>query len=560
MFIDLDCGRDSNKNYYSLEHTEKYKNEQLHKINQFKFKPTIIVETRNGLHAYWIINDNATHEQFIECQNLLINHFESDKAVKTIERIMRLPNYYWTKNIHNKFKCNINLINEHTYNINDIINYINEINRNSSDKGKSVKDRLNYNNTYLPLTQKPQQGNLCVNSIVNGDVELLQAILKPIPKVLENEGEFYDYITQEIDLREFLGLPMGSFNCIFHEDNSPSAGIFITERSQYFYKCHSPSCGFMGNIIRCVERLRKCNRPKAINFIKDVYRLEVKETEWQQEQKKLLQANKRMIMNGEFEESYPEIHKVVKKYLNVLNVLHDIAMDHVYDEKFSDDSNNVVFFASIQKICKALEMTRVNERVSDRIGLLAFLLLIKKLNEKQIPEDYLRKAKHHAAKNKQRNIVNFYSIPSYSDEHMIKSFERALLYVENNITMKGWTRELLQRTFGDEIANEIYPYFKHRKLTEKSTVRTEHIHSVTVNLINTYGYAMEKEILNSLVEMYTGMNQKFSKDQLHKQIKKSLQEMLDTYGWQRLRLNKKIKEKYNVVCEGYPFIIVPLDK
>lgn len=561
-------GRDKNKQYYPLEQIKQFKDECRIKLDNFKFKTSIIVETRNGLHAYWLLNDNVTHEQFTECQNLLINHFNSDKAVKTVERIMRLPNYYWTKDINNKYMCKINLITDYTYNATDILTHMNNItqlNDNSKEGEKGVEDRISYKNTSLTSTPKPYKGDIAVQAIRNGDIELLQAIIKPIPKELENESQFYDYITQEIDLREFLGLPIGSFSCIFHDDNSPSAGIFITKSSQYFYKCHSSNCGFMGNIIRCVERLRRCNRPKAIQFIKEVYKLEIKETEWQLEQKKLLEENKRMIMSGEFEEAYPEIHKVVKNYLSVLNTLHDIAIDNVYDEKYSDDENNVVFFASINKISKALGMSvGAKGRLSDRIGLLAFLLLISKLKEEQIPENYLNKAKHFAAinktdKQKTRSIVNFFSIPSYSDEHLLKTLERALMYQENNITMKGWSRELLQRTFGDELANEIYPYFQHRKVSEESTVRTEHIHKVTINLINTYGYAVEKDVLYNMVEMYSGMNKLYSKGQLHKQIKKSLQEMLDTYGWQRLRLNNKLKENYNVVCEGYPFIIVPQD-
>ena len=40
------------------------------------------------------------------------------------------------------------------------------------------------------------------------------------------------------------------------------------------------------------------------------------------------------------------------------------------------------------------------------------------------------------------------------------------------------------------------------------------------------------------------------------QIKKSLQEILTSYGLKRVRANKDIKEKYNITGNGYPFIIV----
>jgi hypothetical protein len=467
---------------------------------------------------------------------------------------MRVPDYNWCKNIHNKYKISIQLINNNTYNISDIIELLSSFKLNNSIMEKCAEDKEVYNNTYISSAQKP---NLLIQSIINGDIETLQIILNTEPKILENESQFYDYITQEIKLNEFLGLPYHSFKCIFHNDNSPSAGIFITKNNQYFYKCHSGCCGFMGNIIRCVERLRECNRPQAINFIKQVYKLEVKESEWQQEQKNLLKANKQMLISGEFKESHPEIYKLIQKYIPLLQIMHDIAIDNVYDKKHSDDQNNVVFFTSINKICEGLGLSKGQRgRLSDKIGLLAFLLLIKKLNEKQIPEDYLQTATELKIKNKHKSIVNFYSIPSYSDAQMIKSLERAILYVENNLTMKGWSRELLQRTFGDEIANEIYPYFQHRKPTKESQVKTEHIHKVTNELINTYGYALEKDIIYNLIVECSENNEKYSKVQLEKQIKKSLQEMLDSYGWKRVRLNNKLKEAYGIECDGYPFAII----
>jgi hypothetical protein len=102
--------------------------------------------------------------------------------------------------------------------------------------------------------------------------------------------------------------------------------------------------------------------------------------------------------------------------------------------------------------------------------------------------------------------------------------------------------------------------FKHRKLTKKSIIRTEHIHKITISFIESQGYAIEKEILDTIVKMYSEMNQKFTQEQLHKQIKKSLQEMLDTYNWKRVRLNKKLKKQLNIdpnKIKGFPFVIIP---
>jgi len=39
------------------------------------------------------------------------------------------------------------------------------------------------------------------------------------------------------------------------------------------------------------------------------------------------------------------------------------------------------------------------------------------------------------------------------------------------------------------------------------------------------------------------------------QIKKSLKEILDSYGLKRIRANKIIKEQFGMIGDGYPFII-----
>lgn len=573
VFIDLDCGKDSSKQYFPIGKVESYKREQLNKINQFEFKPSAIIETRNGYHVYWVTNTEVNIDKFQSYQDELIKYFDSDVRVNTLERIMRLPNYYWNKDTNNKFKVKLVELNNNQYDVNELIKKVTELNNNNITnnqtntndnvdvRGKGVKDRISINNSSLPLTlnSRTRRRDLCVPLIEEGEIGALQEILKPEYRLMENEGEFYDYITQEIDLSELLGVPMGrSFKCLFHNDSSPSASIFISNRGQYFYKCHSASCGFRGNIIRCIERLRGCKRPQAINFIKEVFKLEIKDTDWQREQKQILMTNKKMLLSGEFEDTYPEVYKIVKKYIGVINVLHDIAIEHVYDEQFTDDNNNVVFFASMQKICQALELAKVNQRISKQIGLLAFMYLVNKLNKAQIPEVLEKKATNIAATHKHKNIVSFYSIPSYSDNQMVKSMERAILYAENNMTMKAWGKELLERTFGKEVADEVYPYMKGDKPHEKKpTIKTEHIHKITNDLIEEKGFATEKEITYCLQGLYSELNQPYNKQVIARQVKISLQEMLNAYDWKRIRLNKKIKEQQGIECEGYPFVIVP---
>ncbi len=547
VFVDLDCGRDENKNYYSLDIAREFKNKKLIEINNFEIKPTFIIETRNGLHVYWALKNDTNIYDWTNCIHKLISKFDGDTQVINPARLMRLPFTKWMKDPANPFDINIVEFNDIKYDISYILNELSDVNVERCGGDIEV-----FNNTYSNTTTKTIKTLNKVSSnkqlIIDGNIEQLQKLINPNYKVLANQNEFYIHITQEINLENFLGVYGSTFCCIFHDDRNPSAGIFTTNRDQNFYKCHSSNCGFMGNIIRIVERLRRCNRPKAIEFIKQVFKLEISETEWQKQQKIILEENKRMLRDGEFEEYYPEVYKLIKNYKDLIYLLHDIAIDNVYDEKYSDDEDNVVFFASLTKIMGELNYKN-SKRIADRNSLLAFLYLINKLTEQNVPESYLTKAKHIAAKNKQKSLVNFFSIPSYCDEVLEKSLERASMFKDNNMTMRGWSRELLQRTFGDEIANEIYPQFTHRKVPKNSVKKTNDIHKLVNEILDYKGYVLEKEIIEELRNIY-------GKARTEVQIKKSLQEMLDTYGLKRIRCNNKIKEVYGVVGNGYPFIIV----
>lgn len=123
VFIDFDCGKNENNQYYSLDVTKKFKQEKLNIIHNFKIKPTFVIETRNGLHVYWCIN-NGTIDEYLECQERLINYFKSDNSIKDLARIMRLPDYYWCKDINNTFMCSIIEFNDVRYNIKDIIDIL----------------------------------------------------------------------------------------------------------------------------------------------------------------------------------------------------------------------------------------------------------------------------------------------------------------------------------------------------------------------------------------------------------------------------------------------------
>lgn len=372
----------------------------------------------------------------------------------------------------------------------------------------------------------------------------------PLSNIATTRMEVYEIINK-IDLADFLGIDSPeSFCCIIHDDHNPSAGIFKGKDGSDIYKCFSSNCGFVGSIVKIVEKLAGCNKVKAINFIKSIYNIELIQSDWQKEQIELIEVNKDYLYSGKMEEEYPQLWKYVKPRLSKVICLLDLAAKNCYDEDMSY-MNNPVFWASTSHL-KEIFDTSSNETVSKSINLFALTDMVHKLSEDNIPENMLKKAKHYAANKGYKKLPNHFTVPSYDENTLKDSESKANLLIENNFSMKGMSREWIMRTFGLEVANKVYPQYKfenERGVSKKSDNKTDAIVLVIFELINQQGYVKESQVVEVLRSTY-------GKNGTEIQIKRSLQEILDGYDLKRIRANKLIKEQLGIVSNGYPFLLV----
>ena len=370
---------------------------------------------------------------------------------------------------------------------------------------------------------------------------------------VKNKAELYKVI-DNINLFYFLGLSndLGEtlFNCILpdHKDNNPSAHIKIMDNDIQMYKCFG--CGFTGGILKLVQKIAHCTVPQSINFVKSVFNIKLEYSDWQKNQLDMLESNKDYLLSGKMEYEYPKLYKRIKNKIGRLIILTEIAKKNLYDETVNSNGN-AVFFMSLTNLMKAFHI-RSKDSVNNDITLFALLNLIEKLSEENIPINLLNKGKHIAAKNKFKKISNYYTIRSYDYDSLSNSEDIADMLIRNNFTMRGLSKEYILRTFGEQFCNKIFPQYKfeNRKGTSvRSNNRTDDIVKVIFMLINRKGYAIEKEIIEIL-------RSKYGKQLVGTQIKKSIQEILDSYDLQRVRANKELKNKYEITSKGYPFLIV----
>ena len=424
---------------------------------------------------------------------------------------------------------------------------------NKSDSSSVSLINTNTINSFSISMRKPQTPSPSrvledfshINAIKNLDYILMKNLLQINGDkiICTNKQEVYDYING-IDLCEFTNIH-SMVNCILpnHQDDTPSAHIYTTDSGTQIYKCFG--CDAKYTIISLVEKLAKCKRIKAIEFIKKIYNIELQQTEWQKQQLEILDTNIELLLSEEFKEIYPQLHSLIRTRKNNIIALNNFAKMNIKDEDFCVEENPL-FFASLTKIMDVFG-SKDRTKTSQSITLFALLSLLNKIPHDNLPEEIHNKAKHIAAKYNLTKLVNFYSIEQYGVNSLEESNKIAKILKDNNISLRGISREYLLRTFGIELTNKIYPqYVYENKLgtSEQSNEETNKIANYILETIEKNGYILEKELkVNNITEL---------------QWKRSIQEILDGYGLIKITANKEIKLKYNInVAErSYPKIIV----
>ena len=100
-FVDIDAGRDDAGNYLPSKEVMKFKQSSLDKINNFRVKPSWVVDTRNGYQIYWILDDQSrtivNQTTWNGIQKKLVNYFGGDARAIKINQIYRVPYTWWRK-------------------------------------------------------------------------------------------------------------------------------------------------------------------------------------------------------------------------------------------------------------------------------------------------------------------------------------------------------------------------------------------------------------------------------------------------------------------------------
>lgn len=95
----------------------------LEKLAEFPVAPSRIVDSGNGVHVYWNI-DELTREDYIAAQFSLINHFETDGSVWTPLQLMRVGGYNNTKRHKDYVMAELLHDEEDSYSLEDLFAHL----------------------------------------------------------------------------------------------------------------------------------------------------------------------------------------------------------------------------------------------------------------------------------------------------------------------------------------------------------------------------------------------------------------------------------------------------
>ena len=520
FFVDLDAGKDSQGNFLAGKKVRDFKSKQWEKIYGFKFQPNSVIETRNGFHLYWFLRETIDADLWQKIEDALVDYFDGDVRVKTPAKQLRMPYTYWRKDPSRPYYCKLLKTND-VYT--DVASFCKFFKISTSEKSEKKKTRFQY---VKPTTPKSKS--------------------EYAPKVLTNYKQLFDFLTKDVSmfkyLQEFCNLNSNnprSFRCIIHNDNHPSASIFKTDSGVELYCCNATSCGFKGNIIQVVSQIEECSRSDAIKKICANINVEYKVD---RRLESILEDNKHTIID-DIQYSHTDLYNTMYRYVRTLKELHDIAIDSL---EYSHTEGKFLFTSSIQHIAQRMGRRDKKNTTAD-IGFLCLLKLIEKVDldtDIDVPKEYERYVKRFQNQNNKDNYITVFSIPNYTYNFLRECENVARQVKERGLRKTHFSYETVANAFDKATADKVFPQIKGK------TVK-----NIDNFLLQTINILLEKDgyfTLNT-VKCFYADNDVFFKE---KTYVRQLPAIMQQLNLEKVKATKKIKEEYNILSAGYPYIFI----
>lgn len=215
QFVDIDAPKEIRHDNDLLK---SWKLTIKRRILSFSLRPSIVVETKNGYHVYWLLA-NGEHRFFKQIQMQLVQFFQGDSQCVNVSRVLRLPFFLHRKDIDKPYPVNIKFFEPE--------------NRYTQEEIKNALPELEADIILKVIEENSETEPINISNARRGDIlELL------IDKIGEN-------IVREKENKIIM-------HCIMpnHQDRHPS-GWFDKDHMYY----HCSGCGSSFSIVELAKEL-----------------------------------------------------------------------------------------------------------------------------------------------------------------------------------------------------------------------------------------------------------------------------------------------------------------
>jgi len=93
-------------------------------LDQLPLKPSIVVQSRHGLHVYWLLRPGEAVARFKVAQKVIAEALGTDPSVNDLPRVMRLPGFLHRKDVNAPFLVRVVQLSAVTYPIAEVLDAI----------------------------------------------------------------------------------------------------------------------------------------------------------------------------------------------------------------------------------------------------------------------------------------------------------------------------------------------------------------------------------------------------------------------------------------------------
>lgn len=367
--------------------------------------------------------------------------------------------------------------------------------------------------------------------------------------VFNNRDEFFNYIYHQVSIAELLGIEKGeSFCCLFHDDHNPSASVFVGKYGFQRYKCFSSNCDVESlNIHELIEKIAGFKtKYQTIEFIKKVYGLSIRETEWSKEQLYEIDYILDCISqtgDESFSAKCPTASKNTRNAKELFMQMLLIARRNIYPD--IQQEGNIIFSASVRQIA-GLSGRKDANKTNQYISMLCYHGMIEKVPDDEIPARQLYLARQASGG---KHHTSFYRLTSWTLEQLKHIEQQGVSWKEHGYRLKGINYQAFLQAEGPDVAGRIYPQYRlkddgtQRTVSQSQEEKRSQLQNVIFDLIAEHGYCTEQQIIQAGIS-----------DSV---LRTNLVDVLNANCLKKVRCNKSMKSEYGILAKGFPFIIIP---